>query len=162
MTTLQIQLLHQVVIGLWQEVIKRHQLILKKSDLLVDPGFPGVVLIIASAFHVCLESDSQGIDLVSSGTSWRGPEAWHIQRSLDTRVSSCLHIQESVGFPEVEFFFLDQVFHQITFIQLVVSTEAVSCVHYMCLMLLIRDLISQGFELEWIGHMGLLEGLMGI
>ena len=92
----------------------------------------------------------------------QGPEAWHIQRSLDTRVSSCLHIQESVGFPEVEFFFLDQVFDEITFIQFVVSTKSISCVHDVCLMLLIRHLISQGFESEWIGHMGLLEGLMGI
>jgi hypothetical protein len=29
-----------------------------------------------------------------------------------------------------------------------------------CLVLLIGNLISKGFELEWIGHMNLIEGLL--
>jgi hypothetical protein len=29
-------------------------------------------------------------------------------------------------------------------------------------MLLVRHLISKGFEFKWIGHMGLIEVLMGI
>jgi len=92
----------------------------------------------------------------------RGPEAWRIQWSLGIQVSSCLYIQESIGFPEVEFFFIDEVLDQITFIQLVVGTQAVSRIHDVCLMLLIRHLISKRFEFEWIGHMVLLEVLMGI
>jgi hypothetical protein len=77
-------------------------------------------------------------------------------------LSSRLNIQESIGFPQVEFLLFDQILDQITFVQFIVSTKAVSCVKDMCLVLLVRHLISEGFELEWIGHRGLLEVLMGI
>jgi hypothetical protein len=32
----------------------------------------------------------------------------------------------------------------------------------MCLVLLVRHLVSEGFELEWIGHRGLLGVLISI
>ncbi len=42
------------------------------------------------------------------------------------------------------------------------GTKTISCIHNVCLMLLVRHLISKGFELEWIGHMGLVEVVIGI
>ena len=129
---------------------------------MLTSGFRVGVLIIACAAHRSPESVSEDSDLVSNGTSWQGPKASRVQRSPDTQVSSRLHIQESIGFLEIEFFLFDQVLDEITFVQLIVGTKAFSCVHNVCFVLLIGNLIPKGFELEWIGHRDFLEVLMGI
>ena len=90
------------------------------------------------------------------------PGASCTQCFLGRSFSSCLNIQETIGFSEIELFLLDQVLDEVTFVQFVVGTKTVSGIHDVCLMLLIGHLISEGFEFEWIGHMVLLVGLMGI
>jgi len=51
-------------------------------------------------------------------------------------------------------FLLDQVFDQITFVEAIMSTEAIPCFQQGCLTLLKGDLLSKRFIRERIGHMG--------
>ena len=143
-------------------MVQWNQLLLKKPDLLLDLWLAIRVLLIASAFHRSLESDCLGIALVWGGSSLPVPGASCTQCFLGRSFSSWLNIQETIGFSEIELFLLDQVLDEITFVQLIVGTKTVSGIHDVCLMLLVGNLVSKGFELEWICHMGLLEVLMSI
>jgi hypothetical protein len=49
-----------------------------------------------------------------------------IQQNQRGLILSLVHLQESTGSSEVEFLFLDQVFDEITFVQLIVGTKAIS------------------------------------
>jgi hypothetical protein len=69
-----------------------------------------------------LEAVSSDTALVSVGSSWQPQGALRIQQNQKELVLSLVHLQESTGFSEVEFFFLDQVFYKVTFVQLIVST----------------------------------------